>query len=194
MTPETHAIICTMNAGGVAVFTPLIDLGWMARGGYWGKAPRGFLGEIVRRKSCPKLQKGRHISEAAAWRFVEAMQWGGLTTQEAWDVIREHDAERLGHDAQLIRLDELPGYWFRDAWTRERSNSGLPYVDLEKARRIQWTRIASAVARENKRRSLDLFGGRPIRVQRMQIERAIRNARDAEELRRIWPQSLSQRQ
>ena len=91
----------------------------------------------------------------------------------------------------LVDVADLPDEWFRDAWTMKGSNSGLPYVDLEKARPIQWARISSAVARENKRRSLDLFGGPPIRFQRMRFERAIRNARDAEEIKRIWPELLS---
>ena len=190
MSPETHAIVCTMHGGGVAVVTPIIDLRWMSSGGYWRDKPRGFLDELVRRKTCPKLQKGRHITESAARRFVDAMQFGGLTTQEAWDVIRVHDAERLGGDAQLMARDELPDRWFRDAWTRERSNSGVPYVDLELARPIQWKRIHAAVSRENKRRAADLFGKPEIKLNKAQYQTAIKHARDAEELRKIWEPSL----
>ena len=186
VSPETHAIICTAKEGGVVVVTPLIDLGWMSHGGYWENPTRGFLDELVRRKACPKLQKGRNITEDAAWRFVKAMQFGGLTTAEAWDVIRVHDAERYGYDAQMIRRDELPDRWFRGAWTRERSNSGLPYVELEKARGIQWKRLVGAVSREDKRRGNDLWGLPPVRFQKDQYRDAITRAQNAEELRRIW--------
>lgn len=189
----SRAIVYTRRAdAGVSICSPT---GWafslmMNGGGLWADQPRGFLDELVRRKTCPKLQNGSPASEAAAWRMVKALRWGGLSTAEAWDVTRAHDCERHGFGESLVDVADLPDRWFRDAWTLKGSNSGLPYVDLEKARPIQWARIVSAVNRENKRRSLDLFGARPIRMQRMQIERAIRNARDAEELRRIWPQSL----
>ena len=192
MTPDTHRILYTRNDdNSVSVCKPTHDaLSWMSCGGYWNDKPRGFLDELVRRKTCPKLQKGKHISEASAWSFVKAMQWGGLNTQESWHVIKLHDVDRYGFDAQVIRHDELPDRWFRDAWTRKGSNSGLPYVDLELARPIQWKRIHSAVSRENKRRAADLFGKSPIKLNKAEYQNAIRNARDAEELRRIFPSEL----
>jgi hypothetical protein len=162
----------------------------MSSGGYWSDRPRGFLKEIVRRKTCPTLQKGAPLSEGSAWAFVNALQWGGLTTQEAWHVIKLHDVDRYGVDAQVIRRDELPDRWFRDAWTRQGSNSGLPYVDLELARPIQWKRIHSAVSRENKRRAADLFGKPELKLNKTQYQTAIKNARDAEELRKVWEPSL----
>jgi len=161
-------------------------------GGLWADQPRGFLDEIVRRKTCPILQKGNPCSEQAAWRMVKALRWGGLTTPEAWDTIRAHDCERFGHSETLIAVEDLPDRWFRGAWTRERSNSGLPYIDLEKARVIQWQRLLHAVSRENKRRELDLFGLPPIKLHRLTYQNAIKHARDDEELRKIWIPSLPQ--
>jgi hypothetical protein len=159
-------------------------------GGYWDDRPRGFLDELVRRKTCPELQKGANVTQDAAWKFVKAMQWGGLTTAETWPVFAAHDCERFGHDVQLLRYDELPDRWFRNAWTRKGSNSGLPYVDLELARPIQWKRIHSAVSRENKRRAADLFGAPEIKLNKAHYQAAIKNARDAEELRKVWEPSL----
>jgi hypothetical protein len=193
VTPATHRIIYTRRAdGGVTLCRPSEwALGYMTGGGgLWDDKPRGFLSELVRRKTCPELQKGSAITEDAAWTFVKAMQWGGCSTAEAWNVIRLHDCDRFGYDAQVVRNDELPDRWFRDAWTRKGSNSGLPLVDMEAARQIQWERIVSAVSRENKRREFALFAPPPIKLRRAFFETAIKNARDAEELRKIWPPNL----
>lgn len=193
MTPSTHCIIYTRKAdGGVSICFPAPEIiRWMGSGGYWNDKPRGFLSELVRRKTCPKLQKGSHISEGAAWAFVKAMQWGGCSTAEAWNVIRQHDCDRFGYDAQVIRHDELPDRWFRDAWTRKGSNSGLPLIDMDLARPIQWGRIHAAVSRENKLRAADLFGKPEIKLSKARYQTAITHARDADELRRIWPDGLT---
>jgi hypothetical protein len=188
-----HRLVYTRKAdGGVSVFCPTREaIRFMTSGGgYWDDRPRGFLDELVRRKTCPELQKGANVTQDAAWKFVKAMQWGGLTTAETWPVFAAHDCERFGHDVQLLRYDELPDRWFRNAWTRKGSNSGLPYVDLELARPIQWKRIHSAVSRENKRRAADLFGAPEIKLNKAHYQAAIKNARDAEELRKVWEPSL----
>lgn len=195
MTPLTHRIAYTRHSdGGVTICQPTAwAMGLMTGGGgMWADQPRGYLDELVRRKTCPILQKGAPCSERAAWRMVKALRWGGLTTAEAWDTIRAHDCERFGHSETLISFDDLPDRWFRDAWTRERSNSGVPYVDVEKARAIQWQKLQAAVSRENKRRELDLFGLPPISLQKITYQSAIKNARDADELRRVWPEELQQ--
>lgn len=160
-------------------------------GGYWDEKPRGFLEELVRRKTCPVLQKGRHITEQSARKFVNAMQWGGLSTPEAWEVFRLHDCTRYG-EAELFEVQDtadLPDRWFRDAWRRS-SNGGPPSVDLEKARPIQWRRLMDAVSRENKRREFDLFGQAPIKLNKIEYQTAIKHARDDSELRRIFPAEL----
>jgi hypothetical protein len=161
-------------------------------GGLWNDRPRGFVDEMVRRKSCPILQKGKHVSEDIAWRFVRAMQYGGCTTAEALDIIREHDCTRGGDGTlhELMDYDDLPDRWFRDAWRRS-SNGGPPSVELAAARLIQWQRIYEAVQQENKRRAWNLFGPRPIKLNKLEYQRAIKLARDDEELRRIWPDGLS---
>lgn len=194
MTPTTHRIAYTRHSDGiVAIRRPT---SWAMSlmtggGGLWADQPRGYLDELVRRKTCPILQNGTPCSEEAAWRMVKALRWGGLTTPEAWDTIRAHDCDRDGHSPTLIAYDDLPDRWFRDAWTQQRSNSGVPYVDLEKAKPIQWQRIVDAVSRENKRRELDLFGPPPIKLRKPTYQSAITHARDADELRRIWPDGLT---
>lgn len=162
-------------------------------GGLWNDRPRGFVDEMVRRKSCPVLQKGKHVSEDIAWRFVRAMQYGGCTTAEALDIIREHDCTRGGDGTlhEVMDWTDLPDRWFRDAWRRS-GNGGPPSVDLEKAKPIQWRKLVDAVSRENKRRELDLFGLPPIQLPTLTIRSAIRNARDDDELRRIWIPELGQ--
>jgi len=162
-------------------------------GGLWNDRARGFLAELVRRKTCPVLQKNNVISEDAAWAFVKAMQWGGLTTTEAWNVIRMHDCDRFGYDAQVVRNDELPDRWFRDAWTRKGSNSGLPLINMQLARDIQWRRLHAAVARENKRREADLYGKPEIKLDKPRYQSLIENARDEKELRLIWSPELFSR-
>jgi hypothetical protein len=195
VTPFTHGIVYTRKAdGGVTVCRPTWwALGYMTGGGgLWDDKPRGFMAELVRRKTCPELQKGNAITEDAAWTFVNAMQWGGCSTAEAWNVIRLHDCDRFGYDAQVIRHDELPDRWFRDAWTRKGSNSGLPRVDMEAARLIQWERLHDAVSRENARRAAALFGKPEIKLNKAEFQTAITNARDEDELRRVWLPELRQ--
>lgn len=190
MTPETHKLVCTAKDDGrVGVFTPFKwAMAYMTGGGgMWDDRPRGFLEELVRRKTCPVLQKGNPTSEEGARRFVQAAQWGGLSTQEAWDVIRVHDCERWGHSVQVQRLDELPpDRWFRDAWVRG-GNSGYVFVDMALARPIQWSRVICAYETENKRREKMFRGPKLVKLPKISLERAIANARDADELRRVFP-------
>lgn len=187
-----EAILYTRNSDdGVSVCYPypLIFKYAMNGGGYWNDRPPGFLEELVRRKTSPELQRNRHITEYAARKFVEAMQFGGCSLSEAWEVVRLHDCTRGGdaRDHQIINSDDLPNRVYRDAWTRWKSNSGLPYIDMEKARQIQWSRIIFAVNEENKRREKDLYGKRPMKLNKLTWQRAIANARDADELSRVMP-------
>ena len=58
---------------------------------------------------------------------------------------------------------------------------------MGKARPIQWEKIVLAIRAENRRREMDLFGKAPVRLQRHTWQRAIANARDEDELRRVFP-------
>lgn len=183
------AIVYTRVAdGGVSVCipSPHVFQFMCGGGGYWNDRPRGFLAELVRRKTCPVLQKGRHITEQAAHRFVNAMQWGGLSTAEAWETIRLHDCTRYGEAEwfQIQDTGDLPDRRFRDAWTRKGSNSGQVRVDLEAARKIQLARIESQVMAANNR-ALSLQRGKVIKPKWGEIERAIARAASVEELARV---------
>ncbi len=177
-----RALLYTSHDGGVSVCHPKREvLRFMTGGGgYWSDRPRGFLSELVRRKTCPILQNGKPITQAAALRFVDAMQWGGCTDAEAWEVIAGHDCERFGHSVALIDTDDLPSRLFRDAWKRGNHEQHV-YVDLAAARKIQLARIEVEVMKANKR-ALALQRGKVIKPKWGEIERAIARASSAEEL------------
>ena len=187
------ALVFTRHADkGVTVTYPILSIfDYMTGGGgYWDEYPRGFLDELIRRKTCPHLQKGNPVKPDAARRFVNAMQFGGLTTAEAWGVIAGHDCERFGHLVELQDTEELPDRWFRDAWKRS-ANGGPVGVDLQAARYIQWNHIVRAVRAENRKREQDLFGPPELKVNRIEYAAAIKHARDEQELRKVWPPNLS---
>ncbi len=175
-------ILFTRHDGGVSVCYPTRNIFCvMQAGGWWDDRPRGYIEEQIRRQ----VESG--IDEEHATRFALAVAFGGVTESEAWEVIRDRDCARRGFDFQKIHSSELPDRWFRDAWTRKGSNSGIPYVDLEQARLIQWKKIVHMTDAENKKRELDLYGKKPIKLNKMTWQRAISKARDADELRRVLP-------
>ena len=175
-----RSIVYTRHDGGVSVTTPAREMfSIMQFGGYWNDRPRGFVEVQIER------QIADGIDPDHARRFAHAVAFGGCTEAEVWEIIRDRDCARHGVLHELIDVGELPDRWFRDAWSRS-ANGGPVSVSLEKAKPIQWARLVSAVSRENKRRELDLFGGPPIKLPKITLQSAIRNARDAEELERIW--------
>lgn len=179
------AIIYTRHEGGVAVCYPTGGaLRLMQCGGFWDNQPHGFVSAQIER------QIASGIAPDHARRFAHAVAFGGCSEAEAWDIIKDRDCARHGTLHELIDTSELPDRWFRDAWRRS-SNGGPVGVDIEKARRVQWHRICAAVADENKKRELDLFGPPPIKLRKLTYQNAIRHARDDEELRRIWVPGLS---
>lgn len=181
----TRRIAYTHNRGSVAVYCPSEEIFHiMQSGGYWDDRPRGFVDEQIRRQ----ISDG--IAPDHARRFAHAVAFGGVTEAEAWGIIRDRDCARHGKLHELIDVSELPDRWFRDAWTRSH-NGGPVSVSLEKARPIQWGRMRAAARNETQRRDTDLNTWRkPLRIVWHSIERAIRNARDADELRRVWPENL----
>lgn len=130
-TPETHRIVATMPNGSVRTWTPTHEALYFmcGPGGYWNDYPFGFLAELVRRKTCPILQRGTPCTREAAERFVKAMTWGGRPCEEAWDIIAQHDAARHGGLAiEIMHVDDLPKYdENRNAWRRS-LNGGPVYV------------------------------------------------------------------
>lgn len=156
----------------------------MQRGGLWDGQPRSFFDEQVRRQ----VESG--IPADAAKRYLNALQYGGVTEAEAWGIMKGRTHNPAGHSHELIEFSDLPPRWFRNAWVRGH-NGGPPRVDLHRAKPIQWRRIVDAKDLENQRRERDLddvLG--PVRLDELSLKSAIRRARDEEELMRVWPEGL----
>lgn len=150
-TPETHRIVFTGPDGRVGVTAPTHEALYFMTGpgGYWNGYHFGFLAELVRRKTCPILQKGHPCTKESATRFVKAMQWGGRSCEEAWDIIAQHDCARWGTAVEIVHVDDLPlehdqpnPRRYRDAWRRS-PNGGAIYVDERIAHQIDEQRNAA---------------------------------------------------
>jgi hypothetical protein len=177
-------ILYTRHDAGVTLCTPAQEcLEWLASGGYWDG--RGIdIDEQIERA----VSAGHR--EHAARRFVRAMDKGGCTTAEAYDIIRDRDCGHLGTAFELVTPEELPDRWFRDAWRRGH-NGGPIDIDMETARKIQFRRIRTAIRRENKRREDDLTRfNRPLKIAIGAIRDKLHKADSAEDIRRIWPEEL----
>lgn len=177
-------IIYTAHDGGVRVYTPSREIfRIMASGGYWSDRPRGFLQKQIERQ----ISDG--IDPDHARRFANATEYGGCTTAEVYDILKDRDCGRHGRLHELIDPLELPDRWFRNAWRRS-GNGGPPSVNLELAKPIQWSRLWDAVEEENKKRRAAFNELKEIIIDKARIKSAIKHARDDEELRRIWPEEL----
>jgi hypothetical protein len=187
--PAIRRIVYTRRDGGVSVCAPsLTALAYMTGGGgRWNDVvcwDRGFLD----RQIAEQAKYG--VGEWAASRFVRAMQYGGLTSAEAYGVMRDRFCAHLGTGCELWDLADVPtDRWFRDAWRRS-ANGGPIDIHMPKARRIQLDRIKAAVARHNAPRLA--IGRRPLVPRWGDLGNSIRHARDAEELKRVWPERIAQ--
>ena len=100
-------------------------------GGRWDAEirflPRGFMDRQI-------AAQARHgVGERAAARFVRAMQWGGLTTAEAYAVMRDRFCAHLGTGCELWDVGDVPtDRRYRDAWRRSH-NGGPIVIDTRKA-------------------------------------------------------------
>ena len=179
-------IVYTRPDGGVSVCAPsLTALRFMTGGGgRWDGYPRGFLDRQIAKQS-------EECGEWAAVRFVRGMQFGGLSSAEAYALIRDRFCGYLGTGHELWNVADIPtDRWFRDAWIRGH-NGGPIDVSLRKARVIQFRRITDAVDQENARRRTDInLFDRPIQPDWSEMRDAIRRADDVAELRHVWPGDL----
>ena len=175
----------TAHDGSVSICQPAPEIfSIMQCGGYWADRPKGYVAEQIERQ----IREGIHPDHAK--RYANAVAFGGCTEADVWGIIRDRDCARYGIHHDLINLSELPDGWFRDAWCRGH-NGGPVYVDVGKARKIQWEKIHYAVAIENGQREKDLFGKPKIKLMKDQYRALIMKARDEDELRRIWPEELA---
>jgi len=134
----------------------------------------------------------RGIHADAAKRYADAVTFGGCTTAEALEIIRDRDCAPYGTAIDLWDVEDLPtDRWFRDAWRRSH-NGGPISVDLKLAKPIQFRKAHSFVERENKRRANDMDCAGLIEVDWERFRERVRRARDEMELKHIWPGVLSQ--
>lgn len=182
-----RGILYTRHDGGVTVCWPTGSaIRWLSSGGRWAGQPSGWL----------DTQIDRHINaghkEWAVRRYFRAMQEGGCTTAQAYEIIRDRDCWHLGSGFELCRADELPDRWFRDAWRRGH-NGGSISIDMTAAREIQLQRIAKAIDAENKRRAswMGLLRGmRPLEIAPGPIADRVHMAQTPDDLRRVWPDGI----
>jgi hypothetical protein len=148
-------------------------------GGLWDHLPRG----VMDRQIASMVKRG--VGEVAAHRYAKAVMFGGCTTAEALEIIRDRDCAHLGTAIELWDVADIPtDRWFRDAWRRSQ-NGGPISVSLKLAKPIHMQHIASAIAGENKKRLLELKS--PVDADLDRIRQRISLARDETELRQIWP-------
>jgi hypothetical protein len=176
-------IVYTRHDGGVSICYPsetIISV--MGCGGFWDHLPVG----VMDRQIASMVNRG--ISERAAHRYAKAVMFGGCTTAEALEIIRDRDCGHLGTAHELWDMADIPkDRWFRNAWIRSH-NGGPISIDLKKAKPIQFNYIRGAIKAENKRResNLDLLLS-PIEFDSKAVRQKILSARDENELRAIWP-------
>jgi hypothetical protein len=154
-------------------------------GGRWDGFPRGFIDRQI-------AKQAEECGERNAHRFVKAMQFGGCTDAEAYELMRDRFCAHLGSGIELWDVFDVPtDRWFRDAWVRSH-NGGPIDISMAKARGIQFRKIKAAVELENARRldNIEHFD-RPIQPDWRIIRDAIRKTDDVAELRRIWHQTPS---
>jgi hypothetical protein len=205
-------IVFTRHDGGVAVCAPsLTALRFMTGGGGRWDPPPGKMWHRWDDKShlidVPYHLRGQRfiaptwflnaqidaqakdgVGERAARRFVHAMQFGGCTDAEAYELMRDRFCAHHGTGIELWDVDDVPkDRWFRDAWVKSH-NGGPIDVSLSKARGVQFRRINNAVEIENNRRRQDInLFDRSVQPDWSAIRDAIRRAENEVELRRVWP-------
>jgi hypothetical protein len=178
-------IVSTRPDGGVSLTCPSAEImSWLTLGG----APEGYFGRINWDAQIEEMTS-RGVYQDVAARYVRGVQSGGFTDAEAYELIRDRDTKPEWTGKEL--WDEVPtDRWFRNAWRRS-PNGGPIYIDLERARPVQFWRIRSAIREENKKREydIDLFDV-PLEYDLAEIRERIRQAPDDATLRHIWPRGL----
>lgn len=129
-------IVYTRPDGGVSVCAPsLTAMAYMTGGGgRWNGFPRGFLDRQI-------AKQAEEADEWVAARFVRAMQFGGLSTAEAYAVMRDRFCAHLGTGHELWHTEDVPtDRTYRNAWRRSH-NGGPIIIDERKAMEIDETRM-----------------------------------------------------
>lgn len=166
-------IVYTRKDGAVSICAPsLTALRYMTGGGgRWDEILHTDR-EFLDRQIAAQAKDG--VGERAARRFIRAMQFGGLTTAEAYDVMRDRFCSHRGTGCELWTRDEISDRWFRNAWRRS-PNGGPIRIDMRIARKLQLRHIRML----SESHKLELLMDRWLR--------RVRAARDLEHLRSILP-------
>jgi hypothetical protein len=170
--PSQRLIVYTRPDGGVSVCAPsLTALRYMTNGGgRWDDillADREFLDRQI------DAQAANGVGERAARRFVHAMQFGGCTEAEAYEIMRDRYCAPHGSAFELV--DGVShDRWFRNAWRRSH-NGGPIGIDMVVARKIQLAKLQNF----SQQRHLDLRWPR--------WRQLVRAADTPERLKQIWP-------
>lgn len=136
--PDRGVSVCALSRTVLAYMT--------GGGGRWDAEiqhmPRGFLDRQI-------AAQARHgVGEWAAVRFVRAMQFGGLSTAEAYGVMRDRFCTHLGTGCELWDVADVPtDRTYRDAWRRSH-NGGPIVIDPHKAMAIDERRAWQAYAND----------------------------------------------
>src|SRR5262245_6823763 len=119
-------IVYTRPGGGVSICAPShTALRFMTGGGgRWDDVLR-WDRDFLDRQIAEQAKYG--VGEWAAARFVRAMQFGGLTSAEAYAVMRDRFCAHLGTGCELWDTADVPrDRTYRDAWRR--SHNGGPII------------------------------------------------------------------
>jgi|SRR5262245_14599531 len=129
-------IVYTRPDGGVSICAPSdTALAYMTGGGgRWVGFPRGFLQRQL------EAQAKECGNEWFAKRFICAMHFGGVTTAEAYAIMRDRFCAHLGSAHELWDVSDIPtDRTYRNAWRRSH-NGGPITIDEQKALEIEEAR------------------------------------------------------
>lgn len=160
----------------------------MCSGGAWREFPWFYPG--FDKVQIERMIK-RGIRADVAQIYARAMMEGGCTTAEALEIIRDRDCAPVGTAIELWAFSDVPtDLWFRDAWKRSH-NGGPIYVDLEKAKPIQFGHVRQALSNENlRRRKFDVWKS-PLELDLDRFRQRVLEAESVDQLRLLWPKELN---
>lgn len=152
---------------------------------FYQNMPRSFADDQIERNV-----KLVGVDRWTAQRYVLSLLNGGRTSSEVLELIRDRDCKPHGTGFELLDTSELyRDRWFRDAWRRS-PNGGPIEIDINLARRIQWSKLKGCLNWYNKKRD-DSFDEMPfVELDFEAIRKRIREIDCPRELKAYWPANL----
>jgi hypothetical protein len=182
-----NRIVFTRPDGGVSITQPSQEfMDWLSNGGYFKTLAPGIIEPWIELK----ISQGR--DPGGVKKFAIALRDGGHSTAECYGLMRDFECLHKGTGFELWSLEDIPAdRWFRNAWIRS-PNGGPIDIDMDAARKIQFSRVKGASDEENEKRKSDLkrFDDL-IDLPWGKIRDQIQAAEEPKQLRSIWPQELS---